>query len=131
MRPLVIAMIAFSLLAQAAWGGQRLVCDDGSACPIPVDTATKPAPCHPPAPCEAPPVVPLKDCTLTDASSTDYSLPDAGVGEIHKPLFLSIAPITADVVPQQARFTEAYDTPPLRSAIPARIHAARAPPSMA
>jgi len=127
MRPIFIAIIAFSFLAQPAAGWQRWVCSDGSACPIPVEiTAFDAAICCPPNPCEPLPLAPLKHCRLSEAP--DYAPAAANRGEIHKPVFLSIAPVTADVLPQQTRFTEAHDAPPLRSALPIRQHAARAPP---
>ncbi len=131
MRHIVIAIVAFSLLAQTAWGGRQLVCSDGAPCLLPIEMpASGSASCSLPNPCDPIPAVPLH-CTLSDATQNDYAPPASIGGEIHKPVILSIAPVTVDVLPQQIRFTEAHDTPPLRSALPTRVHAARAPPFVA
>ena len=131
MRPFVLLICGLSLLAQPAWGWQRMVCRDGTPCNPPAAAPADAEPCCVPAPCDSRPVAPVEPCVLSAPPHGD-AVPSAARGdEVDKPVLLAIATIPSDAPLRTSDFVEDLNAPALDSSSARRLHAARAPPRIA
>ena len=128
MRPFVLLICAVSLLAQPAWGWQRMVCRDGTPCINPPAAAPSDAE---PSPCDSRSVAPVEPCVLSASPHGDAVPSAARSDEADKPVLLAIATVPSDAPVRESEFLENRDAPACDSSVPRRLHAPRAPPRIA
>lgn len=129
MRCFVLLISALSLLAQPACGWQRIICSDGSPCPVSLAPSAPHAgaSCCIPADSDSSSVVPARGCTVLSADTSSYVAPSAGA-DIHEHVLLGFVAVASDASLRKSLWAIDHELPQPPGLQLAPTVATRAPP---